>query len=71
MGVPGEQSEELPSIALGMVREPINASGSGHDELDKVVGRLVAAIISLHLNTDGIGLNGCALHASKSGIQAG
>ena len=57
----------LPSTAFGMVREPINVSASGRDELDRVVAVLVASIISLYLNTNAIGLNRCALHASKSG----
>jgi hypothetical protein len=50
-----------------MVREPINISASGRDELDRVVAVLVASIISLYLNTNAIGLNQCALHDSKSG----
>lgn len=54
----------LPSTDFGVVREPGNAPGSGHDELDRVLG---AAIIALNLDTSGIGLNQCALHASKSG----
>lgn len=53
--VPGKLGEELLSTAFGIVRELINAPGSGPDELDRVVGGLAVAPISLYLNTNGIG----------------
>lgn len=45
--VPGKLGEEPLSTAFGIVRELINAPGSGPDELDRVVGGLAVAPISL------------------------